>query len=160
MYKQLTLKVILILVCCLSSFIIPQNVLSISDTSVNTYENFYIHISLSNNDTIIGFQFDLFFPESIDYQDSLIKHSRFTDHIITLSEIAPGRIRLICFSLTNSALRDSAGMLLSLLFNAGGETGILNILFVDRHCAVVVRLDRYGLSRFWRNGPLDGEDYP
>jgi len=109
-YSIITLVFLLV-----SINIFPQNVLSLSDTTVNIDEDFYLHISLSNTDTITSFQFDIIFPESVQYLDSLIQSARFTDHIITVGEIEPGRIRLICFSFTDTAFLDTTGKLLMLL---------------------------------------------
>ena len=152
MIRRLLIKEILFFgLLVVSTNIFPQNILSLSDTTVNTYDDFYLHIYLSNTDTITGFQFDIIFPESVQYLDSLIKSARFTDHIISVGEIEPGRIRLICFSLTNSALLDTTGKLLSLLYNAGGEAGTFIISFDN---ATLANINSQNVLDSTRNGVL------
>ena len=128
-----------------------QNVLSLSDTTVNTNEDFYLDVSLSNSDSITGFQFDIVYPESAQYLDSLVKSTRLTDHIISVGEIEPGRIRVLCFSLTNSALLNSSGELLSLLYNSGNETGTFTISFDS---AVVANIHFQNVLDSTQNGIL------
>ena len=83
------IKSILFFCLLFASQAISQNILNLSDTTVNTNENFYLNVSLSNSDSITGFQFDIVFPEAVQYLDSLVKSSRFTDHIISVGEIEP-----------------------------------------------------------------------
>lgn len=100
-----------------------ENILSVSDTSVNTNQNFYLSININNSDSIIGYQFDVIFPTTISYLDSFLISIRHQDHQVVVQQLDSTRLRALCFSPSNQILMDSSGFILKLLMHSKNRSG-------------------------------------
>lgn len=126
-----------------------ENILTVSDTTVNPNQKFTTTISLTNSDSIIGFQFDLTVPNAISYQDSFITSSRFQDHQVVINRIDSTTLRALCFSPTNSVLTDTTGPLLQLLMKTKNITGQF---FLSLDNALLVGINNYNVLDSVHNG--------
>ena len=100
-----------------------SNIIRISDTVVTYNQLFSLEISLANSDSVIGYQFDVKIPEEVEYQDSFRVSNRYIDHQVIVNEIDATTLRALCFSPTNSALNDTTGSLLKLIFRSKDISG-------------------------------------
>jgi len=116
-YKYFRFTHVFLFLLCSSAF--SQNIININDTTVETSSNFWIEVNVKNSNDVVGFQFDITFPSEVVYLDSIILGSRFTDHIVSNTPIENGGIRILSFSLSNSPILDSSGVIIKLLFRSG-----------------------------------------
>jgi len=116
-YKLLNFTYALLLL--LSSSVLPQNILSIRDTTIEISSKFWIEVHIENRNDVVGFQFDITFPNEVVYLDSIILGTRFTDHIVSNTPIANKEISILSFSLSNSQILDSKGLIVKLLCKTG-----------------------------------------
>ena len=125
MYIKYVQKIFLILIFIQVNidYTFAQNIISVSDTSVNSNQLIWAHVNLINKDTIVAFQFDLLLPSSITYKDSFYVSNRFQDHSVMIKKIDDSKLRVLCFSPSNKFIMDTAGTILNLQFNTLNTTG-------------------------------------
>ena len=100
-----------------SSEILSQNELRVQSENVAYSTVFELGVSLDNTDLIAAIQFDLTYD--VSKFNLLTGHSltsRKEDHTITTSPISEGVLRVIIYSMNNTVLKESSGILANLKF--------------------------------------------
>ncbi len=135
------LRHILILasVCCLlSPYAEAQNTITAEATSLTDGERWTLTASLANTATYIAFQADVVLPDGVTLEDgSLQATARLQDHNVSATTLSDGRVRIVAYSNTNTAIAESTGTLFSI--NLVAETPLTeaatvtlrNLLFTD-----------------------------
>jgi len=115
---------IVILVCLLIfNYLSGANILFVKDTVVNINQYFDLEIELVNSDSIIAFQFDLEIPTSIQYLSTFYLSDRFADHQVSISQLDSVTWRVLCFSSTNSPIKNNNGTLIIFVCKASNRIG-------------------------------------
>ena len=107
-----------------SSEILSQNELRVQSENVAYSTVFELGVSLDNTDLIAAIQFDLTYD--VSKFNLLTGHSltsRKEDHTITTSPISEGVLRVIIYSMKNTVLKESSGILANLEFESKTDPG-------------------------------------
>lgn len=107
-----------------SSEILSQNELRVQSENVAYSTVFELGVSLDNTDLIAAIQFDLTYD--VSKFNLLTGHSltsRKEDHTITTSPISEGVLRVIIYSMNNTVLKESSGILANLKFESKTDPG-------------------------------------
>lgn len=124
----------------------PNRLIVQQDTTIKTgTTEFVIPVQLENENTITGFQFDLYLPNGFSvatdtYGDYLIELSRTTArrHNLDMRQLENGCLRILCSSMTNATFTGNSGNVLSLTLSVANnvaegnyEVSIKNIVLTD-----------------------------
>ena len=107
-----------------SSEVLSQNELRVQSENVAYSTVFELGVSLDNTDLIAAIQFDLTYD--VSKFNLLTGHSltsRKEDHTITTSPISEGVLRVIIYSMNNTVLKESSGILANLKFESKTDPG-------------------------------------
>ena len=107
-----------------SSEILSQNELRVQSENVAYSTVFELGVSLDNTDLIAAIQFDLTYD--VSKFNLLTDHSltsRKEDHIITTKSMSEGVLRVIIYSMKNTVLKESSGILANLEFESKTDPG-------------------------------------
>lgn len=107
-----------------SSEILSQNELRVQSENVAYSTVFELGVSLDNTDLIAAIQFDLTYD--VSKFNLLTGHSltsRKEDHTITTSPISEGVLRVVIYSMNNTVLKESSGILANLEFESKTDPG-------------------------------------
>jgi len=140
MKKLLTLKKIIKAVACsfwvlsMTVSLMAENVIYLPDISVNASEDIIISVEVTNEDSFVGFQFDIPLPEGFDYKLNTIalNPERKADHIIN-ANVLPGTnmFRVLSFSLSNSAYKGNSGVLTFFTLTTPNVAGSYDLVIED-----------------------------
>lgn len=98
--------------------------LSVNNQTLAYYQNFNVSISIANADAVAALQYDVAFAgNGIEYLNQFTP-SVITGFSIVANQISGNKIRVIVFSLNNSALPISTNQLLQLNFKSKYEPGV------------------------------------
>ncbi len=102
-----------------------NNRLEVADGQIAVNENATISINMTNNDQVVAFQVDIPIPPGLTYVDgsAMLNPVRVTDHELTESILPSGELRIIGYSMSNSAFVGSSGELVSFQLQAGAVPG-------------------------------------
>lgn len=93
-------------------------------------------VMLQNDMPFIGVQFDVTLPGDADLSQMLLSDHRRNGHSVAMRHMDDGSYRVLVYSMQNTALRGSDGMLATLLTSAiDGDVALSNIHVVDEQCA-------------------------
>jgi len=93
-------------------------------------------VTLQNDMSFTGLQFDVTLPEDADLSQVLLSDQRRNGHSVAMRQMDDGSYRVLVYSMQNTALRGSDGMLATLLTSAiDGDVVLSNIHVVDEQCA-------------------------
>jgi len=85
-------------------------------------------VSLYMMEPVSGLQFDLLIPPALQYNGGgAVLSSRKKDHVVSVSRIADGRVRVVAFSPTNQVFSDSSGEVMKIRFQLDGSGGTYGI---------------------------------
>ncbi len=105
---------------------------SMLDLSMSSDESGLLMVSLQNNIPMVAFQFDVLLPMNADIGNVSLSDARSNGHMITTSQVAPNRYRVLAYAVPNSTLLGFSGLLATLqLTGVVGEVTINNIHFAD-----------------------------
>ena len=97
------------------------NELHIADASGISDEEVEIQLSMNNMDPICGFQFDFILPSQLKFvSGSFSLSDRKTDHLCLASE-TDGVLKLMAYSVTNSAFADNDGVIATFRLKLDGK---------------------------------------
>ncbi len=134
-----------------------QNTMWIDTLAANPNDTATFSVKIRNSQKFVAFQLDIQFPPNLTYvNNSAALTSRANGHSISTSLIAPDRLRVLAFSMSNSAFSDSIGAVLTFKGKAGGTPGtnpvtIYSPLIVDSNNVNI--LTGYFNGRFTLNAP-------
>ncbi|NUN09956.1 MAG: choice-of-anchor D domain-containing protein [Ignavibacteriaceae bacterium] len=81
-------------------------------------------VSVNNMEPFTGIQFDLLLPSVVKYSGGgAVLSSRKNDHVVSVNEVSPGRVRVIAFSPQNMTFADSLGELMKIGLTLDGTGG-------------------------------------
>jgi len=87
------------------------NYLFIPAMQVKNIDTVWVPVKVSNLDPFVGFQFDIDFPSFMQFlPGSEELTSRSQGHLITVNLLAPGKIRVFAYSLTQSSFTGDTGV--------------------------------------------------
>jgi len=96
----------------------------VADTTGIVGQRLWLRVCVSNLDPFTAFQFDLILPEKFVWiSDSVHLSTRAADHRLAMSEVEPGRYRILAYSPTQSAFSGHAGAVLHFLCEAPKQPG-------------------------------------
>lgn len=141
------------------------NYLKIYPYNVYSGDTVKIDIYMSNYDTVVAFQFDLSFPDSLKYIPNSAELSyRKQDHILFVNNLSSNKLRLLAFSLTKKPFLFNDGIVLHLKFVAGEVDGNFSLILSNALLAnslnenvlrdVIngsIQINRYRKQELWLN---------
>lgn len=107
-----------------SSEILSQNELRVQSENVAYSTVFELDVSLDNTDLIAAIQFDITYD--VSKFNLLTGHSltsRKEDHTITTNPLSEGVLRVVIYSMNNTVLKESSGVLVNLEFESKTDPG-------------------------------------
>lgn len=107
-----------------------QNTMAISTASVAAGSEATLSISISNAQSFVAFQADVAIPAGVTYipGSAVLSDLRKTGHSLSASLIPGDTLRLLGFSLNNSAFKGNSGAVLTFKVKALAAPGILPVL--------------------------------
>jgi len=134
-----------------------QNTMWIDTLAANPNDTATFSVKIRNSQKFVAFQLDIQFPSNLTYiNNSAALTSRANGHSISTSLIAPDRLRVLAFSMSNNQFNDSIGAVLTFKGKAGSLPGtnpvtIYSPLIVDSNNVNI--LTGYFNGRFTLNAP-------
>jgi len=95
----------------LSANAFSPNYLTVSNITSSPGTSITLPVSIENYDTFVGFQFDLTLPEGVNYipNSAQLNPARKQDHQLSMSVLGNGMLRILAFSMQQSAFLGNSG---------------------------------------------------
>ena len=118
--KKITILFFVLVQCIL---IQAQNTLKIGQYQVLPNTNFIVQLVVENTDPFVAFQVDIPIPTGFTYVDgsAVLNASRISGHSLTASLLTGNILRLIGYSVGNTAFLGNSGALVSLTLKSGAS---------------------------------------
>ena len=118
MQKRVLYIAFLLLAIC--NQIVAEDQMTIGDFSLNPGGSKYVSVMLTNEDTYVGFQFDLYLPDGITVESVAINGNRIPDGTTPQMALqSNGSYRCIAAALNGNPIIGNEGAVLSIMFKAG-----------------------------------------
>jgi len=127
------------------------NILTIPQYKVGPSDTIGVEVELYNQDSVFGFQFDILFDSLVIFLDTCWLSERSVDHQLISEIIEPCRVRFICYSMTQSAFRDTIGVILTMLFVSPASIGEYDIKFDN---PILVGANSVNILTGYHNGSI------
>jgi hypothetical protein len=108
-----------------NSFI--PNIMRIDDATLYSLSSGWVGVSIENNESFVGFQFDLEYSEGIDYSGTSELTSRADGHQVSITDLGNGILRTIVYALDQSEFIGTSGEVIRFQFNAIDTTAQLSL---------------------------------
>ena len=107
-----------------------DNILTVHDTTVIAGDTAWIHVSLDNDEDVVGFQFDLSFPSMLDYTGVADLSARGSGHSLEVNANGP-YLRFMAYNLDLTPFSGNEGTLLTIGFETEQPYGDYAINLLD-----------------------------
>ncbi len=96
------------------------NSIYMADFGITPGHSKTVYVDLENESPFTAFQFDILMPDGLSVIPDGVSLSRrvSSDHVLATKQFDDGRIRVVCFSATNSAISDNSGHLVDIVVEA------------------------------------------
>ena len=126
LYNNSLIKIILqfIFLFVLISPAFSQNIMQINNAMGEINDTVSVELSVANNQEFISFQCDVLLPDGFNYiPGSISLSSRSVDHVVNVTNIENNTIRILSYSLNNTAFLSDSGTVAKLNLTTPSSTG-------------------------------------
>jgi len=103
-----------------------ENILSVGDIIVSPGDTAWVEIDIYNDDQFVSFQFDLAYPDSIEFSGVAFLSDRAIDHELSLVDF-DSLVRVISYSYTLAPFMGNPGKIVSIGFTTAQDSGTYNL---------------------------------
>jgi len=105
----------------LSANVFTPNIMRVDSTSISWNDTGWVSVSIENNESFVGFQFDLNIPEGLSYSGDVSATGRLSDHVLNAQLTSQNVLTVFAFSSSQAEIDGNSGPVIDILFKAGSD---------------------------------------